>query len=488
MDFVCIVLFLALYYLKPQEWTSIFSTIHFVQLVMFASLTTLFFRERRLKARDFFRTPHDWAVYGFLLWITIASLSPFSIFKDEILNRLLFYVVPVQTLFSITRLNKFLGWWTVFLVLTSFLAIAGEYFWDPLGSSDITNGTMKGRLVLNISTANNPNALAHALAPALAMLYYCTIWKRSVFLKVLGIAGMVLVTFTIYLTESKGGFLATGATILAMFTFGRPKSAQIVIGAVVIMAGSAILYSLPRMTELNRSKGDQAIQGRVASFTHGYHYYQSLPKGVGYGQFIKRQIADYKLNKAPHSVYNAIGAQQGKTGMFLFLLIMWANFRTLMFMKTQNVEQERARRILFTLVFSYAVSGWMADFAYRPSFFLFTASIAVLHRLVLLKQQEPEETNTEPQTMTWRQTTAAPALAMPSPLLKLATPSGSAPLAALTFMHAENPQIPTGGQNVNADTEPDKKSSRGVTWLDAGIVLVLMKLVEMMWVYCINHM
>ena len=65
MDFVCIVLFLALYYLKPQEWTSLFATIRFVQLVMYASLATLFFRERSLKARDFFRTPHDWAVSHF---------------------------------------------------------------------------------------------------------------------------------------------------------------------------------------------------------------------------------------------------------------------------------------------------------------------------------------------------------------------------------------------------------------------------------------
>ena len=487
MDFVCSVLFLALYYLKPQEWTSIFSTIHFVQLVMFASLTTLFFRERSLNARDFFRTPHDWAVYGFMLWIIISSLTPFATFKDDILNRLLFYIVTVQTLFSIARLNKFLDWWTAFLVITAFLAIAGEYFWDPLGSSDITHGTMKGRLVLNISTANNPNALAHALAPTLAMLYYCTIWKRSVFLKVIGIAGIALVIYTVYLTESKGGFMAAAATIMAMLTFGRPKSAQIVIAVVLILGGSTILYSLPRMTELNTSKTDQAIQGRVASFTHGYHYYQTLTKGVGSGQFIKRQLADYRYNKAPHSVYVAIGAQQGKTGMFLFLLIMWANFRTLIFMKTQSVEQERARRVLFTLVFSYAISGWMADFAYRPSFFLFTAAIAVMHRLFLLdqKKEEPEE---EHQTMIWKQTSIAPALAMPGPALELATPAGSAALPQRTFMQVENPPHTLEQQNTEAIQEPEKKFSQGVTLLDVGIVLVLMKLTEMMWVYCINHM
>ena len=486
MDFACIVLFLALYYVKPQEWTPIFAKIHFVQLTMLVSLGTLIVRERALKLKDFFRTPHDWAVYGFLIWIFITSATPFAIFKDEVINRTLFYAVTVQALFSLTRLNKFLGWWTAFLVITAFLAIAGEYFWDPLGSSEITNGRMKGRLVLNLSMVNNPNALAHALAPTLSMLYYCTFWKRSISLKVLGVIGFVLVTATIYLTQSKGGFLATGITILAMLTFGRPKSAQIVIGAVLIMAGSAVLYSLPRMNELNRSKTDQAIQGRVLSFTHGYHYYQTYTAGVGFNQFMKRQLAEYKLSKAPHSVYNAIGAQQGKPGMFLFLLIMWSNFRTLIFMKTQNVEQERARRILFTLVLSYALSGWMVDFAYRPSFFLFTAAIAVMHRLFLLKE-EPE-TDTDPKPLKWKQAPAAPVFALPNPSLQLATAPAAPGPSRLAFIRTENPPTSTRGESGAISDDENKKTSKGIGWIDIVVVLVLQKIVEMVWVYSIHHM
>lgn len=483
MDFVCIVLFLALYYLKPQEWTSLFATIRFVPLVMYASLATLFFRERSLKARDFFRTPHDWAIFAFLFWLFASSTAPFEIFKADVITRIIFYIVTVQTLFSIARLNKFLGWWTGFLVITAFLAIAGEYFWDPLGSSDITNGVMKGRLVLNLSMVNNPNALAHALAPALAMLYYCTYWKRSVFLKVFGVLALVLVTNTILLTESKGGFLAAGATILAMLTFGRPKSAQIVIAGFLILAGSSVLYSLPRMTELNKSKTDGAIQGRVASFTHGYHYYQSFA-GVGHGQFMKRQLSEYKLNKAPHSVYNCIGAELGKVGMFLFLMILWSNFRTLIFMKTQNVEQERARRILFALLVSYAISGWMVDFAHRVSFYLFTAAIAVMHRLVLLNQTETEEPDTKHQIKTWNRPSAVPVLATSGPSVH----STSSALPRLAFMRAENPPSPPDEEGEGAIHELKKKFSQGIGWLDIGIVLVLQKLVEMTWVYSIQNM
>lgn len=487
MDFTCIVLFLALYYIKPQEWTSVFATIRFVQLVMFASLLTLFFRERSLKPRDFFRTPHDWAVYLFLLCMVISSPTPLDTLKDEVFSRLIFYVVTVQTLYSLARVNKFLGWWTVFLVITAFLAIAGEYFWDPLGSWDKThNNTLKGRLILNISTVNNPNALAHALAPALAMLYYFTIWKRSVFLKALGIGGLALITFAIYLTVSKGGYLVAGVTIMAMLTFGRPKSAQIVIATVLILAGSTILYQLPRMSDLKNTKAEGGIQGRVAAFTHGYHYYKTYVGGVGMNQFMKRQLSEFHLSKAPHSVYNCIGSEQGIVGMFLFLLIMWSNFRTLVFMKTQSVEQERARRVLFALVLSYAVSGWMVDFAYRPSFFLFTAAISVMHRLLCLSQEVEPESNGF--SLAWKKQPMEAAIALPNPASQLITITAGPKLPYMTLMQEAKQHAWLRTEGSQTPTDPPKKTHQGFSLLDIGVTLVALKLVEMIWVYAINHM
>jgi uncharacterized membrane protein YwzB len=486
MDFTCIVLFLALYYLKPQEWTSLFATIHFVQLITLASLSTLIFRERTLKARDFFRTPQDWAVYGFFLWMVISSTAPFDILKNEVLNRLLFYVVTVQTIYSLTRLNRFLGWWTLFLVIIAILALAGEFFWDPLHSYEITHYTMKDRLVLNISTVNNPNALAHGLAPGLAMLYYFTIWKRPVFLKVLGIIGIALIAYAIYLTVSKGGYLVTGVTILAMLTFGRPKSAQIVIATVLILTGSTILYQLPRMNDLKNTKREGGIQGRVASFKHGYHYYTTYVGGVGMNQFMKRQLSEFHLSKAPHSVYNCIGSQQGRPGMFLFLLIMWSNFRTLVFMKTQSVEQERARRVLFTLVLSYAVSGWMVDFAYRPSFFLFTAAISVMHRLLCLsKAEEPES---EGFSLAWKKRPMEVSVALPNPVTQLVAIPAGPKLPYMTLMQAGNQHAWLRTESRQTPTDPPKKTHQGFSLLDIAVTLVALKLVEMIWVYSINHM
>ena len=55
-------------------------------------------------------------------------------------------------------------------------------------------------------------------------------------------------------------------------------------------------------------------------------------------------------------------------------------------------------------------------------------------------------------------------------------------------MRTENPPLPPDEQGEGVIHELKKKFSQGIGWLDIGIVIVLQKLVEMMWVYCINNM
>jgi O-antigen ligase len=389
MDFTSIVLFLAVYYLKPQEWSSIFSTVRFAALNMVLSVAALFLRPQGLKARDLLRTPHDWAMLAFFAWVVLSNQAPVEAFK-EFLNRIVFYIVIVQTLTNWERVKRFLGWWCAIIVVVACLAIAGEYFFDPLGSHDVTHGIMKERLVLNLSMMNNPNALGHAIVPVIPMLYFFCIWKRPVFLKEVGLLAFIAPIWAVYLTYSKGAYVAGAAAVLATFTFGRPKIVQAAVIALAIAGGFTALETLPRMGELQKAKTDEAIQGRIRAFTYGKQYYDELTRGVGQGQFINTLLREHNYYKASHSTYVQTGAELGWPGLLLFLLIVWTNFRTLLFAKTQNAEQERVRRVLFVLVVTYCVSGWMVDFAYRATFFMFTAAIAAFHRLLYLPAEELE--------------------------------------------------------------------------------------------------
>ena len=108
MDLVTVISFLVLYYLRPQEWPIGLGEVQFVRITMLAGLASLSLRPRGFSLRDLFRTPHDWAVLAFWLWIVLSSPTPWFTFKESV-NLYVFYVVIVQTLYTVPRLNKFGG-------------------------------------------------------------------------------------------------------------------------------------------------------------------------------------------------------------------------------------------------------------------------------------------------------------------------------------------------------------------------------------------
>ena len=422
MDLFSVIAFLVLYYVRPQEWTETLANAHFVQLTMLLGLSSLFFRERGMRFGELFRTPHDWAVLAFWLWLVLSSPTPWDTFKDNA-NIYVFYIVIVQALYSIPRTSTFVGWWTFLVVFVAALALASLIGIDPLGSAELTESRMQGRLSLNLGIFNNPNALGHSVVPAIPMVYYYCIWKRPMSMRVIGVILLVVLFSCIYLTLSKGAFLAGAATVLATLTFGRPRAAQAVIIAVSLLFGSAVLYSLPRMNELDKSKSDAAIQGRVGAFKFGYKMLTTTYTGVGKGKWAEsiQSIVNYYI--AGHSSYVVVGAELGYPGLFLLCAILYCNLRTVMSARTETPEEERIRRMLFVLVVSYIVSSWMVNFEYRPTFFMFTAAIAALHRhLHGLHFGDERELEPAPALPAWHpQLASIPALEEALPQTAMAT-------------------------------------------------------------------
>jgi len=480
MDQVSVILFVILYYLRPQEWPLGLGGVRFVQMTMLAGLASLFLRERGFKFRDLFRTPHDWAVLAFWLWIIFASPAPWTTFK-ETANLYIFYIVIVQTLYSIPRLHMFVGWWTFLISTIAGLALLSMYGFDPLESLPITTGSMKGRLILNLSIFNNPNALGHSVVPAIPLLYYFCIWKKPIVLRVLGIGLMLMVGYCIFLTESKGAYIAGAATILGTATFGRPKSVQIAIVCGALMFGGTALSLLPRMAELNKSKTDEAIQGRVMAFKHGYKVMTTTDYGVGYRNWAQSFLAGkytFKRTKfdkeslkrpmpivlkAPHSSYVCIGAELGKPGFFLHFGILYCCLRTLVTARTGTPDEERIRRILFVLIVSYMVSSWMVNFEYRPTFFMFAAATAALHRHLLTLNQPTQRPDTDETELPEFASAPWRARLVPQPTLGGALTQVETPVAVLSL-----DPLPAAGPAPASAAGP--ASGLGVAWNRIGWV------------------
>lgn len=379
MELLALILFLAIYALKPHEWPGLGWIITFkpVQVAMLIGILALWMRDRKPRLRDFFRTPHDWIVTAYFCWIIYCSSAWWEMFKN-IQVHIVTYAVVLLVCRNLRYMRIFLTVWAGILMFIAFLAVGSTIGIDPLGSKDIADWRMKGRIVVNLSIYNNPNALAHTLVPVIPMLFFLLFWKRLLG-KIWGVLFLVPL-YAIYLTVSKGAFLSSFVTIVATITFGRPKWVQVALVALAVSVGTGALWALPRMDELKNSKTEGGIQGRVAALKFGLRAMRAEPTGIGPGRFAYEFLREHHYMKAAHNAYVQNGAEMGRIGLWFFVALMYVAGRGLIAMRTANDEEERLRRIVFVMIVSFACSSWMVDWAYRPPFFMIIAMAAALHR------------------------------------------------------------------------------------------------------------
>lgn len=395
MDFASITLFLILVYLRPQEWIGFVATLKPVTVVMGLAIISMVMRYRGFTWRDFFKTPHDYWMTAYLLWVVLAAPNKIEVFKT-VYPFFFFYVVTVQALSTMKRSQTFLYWWTFMIWIVAALAIAGEYGFDPMHSYDVTHNTFKDRLVLNTSIFNNPNALGHSVYPGVLLMYFTLVWRRPIFMKIAAIPIILLMLYCIFLTVSRGTFLCCFVTIIVALMFGRPRVVQLLILTAALTVGVGALKVLPRMggMELSSAQSDTGIQGRIAASKFGFQTMMTQFTGLGLGHFNISFYRVHRYYKAAHSSYVGIGAELGLPGLFIFLGIMYCCFRTVVLAVTRDTREERVRRMLFVLVFSHCLSSWMIDFEFRATLFLFCAAIAAFHRLLLEPLADEETANT----------------------------------------------------------------------------------------------
>lgn len=389
MDFRAIQLFLFLYFIRPQDWVPGIAGARLVFLNMAAAMVFTILRPGGFSLKSLLKTPQDWMMLAYFCWVVFTAPEPVDTFQD-CKSLYIFYVVTVLALSSWERMGRILSWWTVLLLIVAGLAVGSLFGMDITGAAGITF-SQKGRLSLNTWMLNNPNALGHTVIAAIPLTYFALIWRRNTTTsRLLAPAWIVLAGYCVYETQSKGAFLIGAATLAASQIFGRPRIVQVMILVLALTAGSALVKQLPRMQSLSRS--DEGIQARLAAWQNGRDTIKEHPMGVGWKNFVAR----FRLNKewiemAAHGSYVQIGASLGYGGLFLYLGVLYCGFRTLIQARTRTADEERVRRMLFCLLFSYTFSNWMIDRAYHTEFFIIAAAIGAFHRLCLAKESVTEE-------------------------------------------------------------------------------------------------
>jgi hypothetical protein len=157
---------------------------------------------------------------------------------------------------------------------------------------------------------NDPNDLALALITAIPLcLYWLTDPKRKA-ARPLWIALILLFAYALFLTNSRGGFLAllAGLAVLLQLRYGGKKS----LGLALLVLPLLFVVFAGRMTTISASEGTG--QGRIQLWSDAMVYFQQSPLfGIGMGgyQYVSRHVA--------HNSYIHCYTELGILGGTLFL-------------------------------------------------------------------------------------------------------------------------------------------------------------------------
>ena len=388
MDFVGIVIFAIVLYVRPQEFIGILDALRPAFLSLAMTSVGLFIREGGVALKQIIRTPQDWMVSAYFIYILFWTPGTIGDLWGELYQFVGFYFLVVLALSNFRRLYQYLAWWCGAIMFITVLALLSLIGIDPTDAQTHTAGSL-GRLALGLSLFDNPNALGHSVMVAVPLLYYFMFWKRPIFVQEVGAPLIFLPMLCTYFTESKGAFVSGVGAIIATLAFGRPKWVQFILLPLLLVIGSSALPLLPRFTEVQfgdgRARSDEAVLGRIQSFEFGKWAQENTDYGVGFKQFVDafvRKEGDLKA-RASHSSYNQVAGEFGWWGLLIFSGILYTCYHTLTRARTADDNEERVRRMLFCMVLAYTVSSWMIDFGFRAAFFVMVAMVSAFHRLLM---------------------------------------------------------------------------------------------------------
>ncbi len=283
--FRALLLFFVCYYIRPHEWNAAIAKLELISRSMAFALAALVcarWQQSRLRPGEFLKTPLDWIMLMFLLYILFVSADAGDTWS-RIYNLFAFYLVTTHALNSLERILAFLRWWLALLMIIVGIGLASHFGFDPLNCAGVT-ARFQGRLALNLSLFHNPNSYGHSIIPSLPLIYYLLIWRHWVFGHWL-YPVYLFPLYCLYLTKSKGSFISGAGGLFSIITFGRPLVFQAVCYLAVYSFGTSVLLYLPRMGTMSNVKGDKGVQGRMFAWNFGWESMQALPNGLGYGRF-----------------------------------------------------------------------------------------------------------------------------------------------------------------------------------------------------------
>jgi putative inorganic carbon (hco3(-)) transporter len=195
----------------------------------------------------------------------------------------------------------------------------------------------------------DPNALAAVLVPALVLSLFAQAATRSPLVRWLLLSTTTVLALGIFMTQSRGGLVASGVALLATLLLSGPVRARAITGGLIVAAAAVSYFTLVAPPEaLSRISDFGTGSGRTNLWAVALEAFENNQvTGVGAGNFtVVEQIflPDVNLERTSHVINNAVVhntylhvlSELGAVGLVLFgaillgsLIIAWRAVRAL---------------------------------------------------------------------------------------------------------------------------------------------------------------
>ncbi|MCP4650114.1 MAG: O-antigen ligase family protein [PVC group bacterium] len=327
-------------YVRPQDWMPALRGLPVDYIVI--SATLFFALLRRMVLKDYLtvKLPHYYFVSAFVLMIFVSNLAHGHVSTGIFQTMGFLKYLIIFSMFPLIIISPRQMSWTLKCILVLSVALAYQGVYQSLhsgigwaGQSWYSNWVRQGfHRITWVGQWDGANIYSFILLIAIPFTLEYIFSKKQLLIKLLNFVFFGVIVYTVYLTNSRGGYLALMATLCVYF-FVKFKRKAIIIPFVLIIMLMAIKFAPSRMAQLNTTEA--SAYHRTWVWKQGVVMLTKNPLfGVGKGFF---ERYSYRGLRA-HNSFVQTFAETGLIGFFFWIGMIYYCLKVLL--QVMNLKQE----------------------------------------------------------------------------------------------------------------------------------------------------
>lgn len=353
-----LMLFVVLVYTRPEDLIEEIQGMRLSLIVSGVTLIAMLFH-KLLDRQKLTRSPINLLIVGFgISSIISAAIVQLGGEAAQEMGKLV--LLPILLINIIKDLKSYRQFVTVLLTLTTYLAGYSLYLYST-GGALAQEDTLRSK---GTGIFGDPNDLAATMVFGLSLALFrvrgAVGWRKWFYILLTG-----FLAYTTVMTQSRGGFLALGATFVGFVLFSNFNK-RIKVSAFVLMG---ILYVLASGRMANFDSAEASANSRFWYWTTGVEAFIQAPLfGIGYQKF-----TDINGGMTAHNTFVLCFTELGIISYFFWIGCIYLGFYTPPSLRRVFLDEEARYDIMGARVAlaGFLVAAFWISRTYVPILYVF---------------------------------------------------------------------------------------------------------------------